>query len=173
MSSSFAPELIQRAEVSSEHHQPLPHFPEISKAPVKMVFCCFDPRVKPEEFLELTDADRAFLIRTASGSPARNIGDIVAIDTLLGVAEVIVIKHTDCGATHQTNDDVRNHILEYNPELVGKLDDFPLVAAPDISKQGQEDIELIKSSPYLRKELRDTASGLLYDIDTGKLTRIA
>ncbi|KAI1127225.1 carbonic anhydrase [Nemania abortiva] len=158
--------------VLSKDHKPYPYFSEVGLTPKKMIFCCFDPRVIPEQFLGLKDEDDAILVRTASGTPARNIIDIAAIDRLAGLTELIVIKHTDCGATYITENDVRNHIIEHNPDLAGKLDNFTLQTTKDIVERTKLDVELIKSSPLIRKELRDTVSGLLYDIKTGKLTKI-
>ncbi|KAI8946643.1 carbonic anhydrase [Xylaria longipes] len=172
MTSSFVSEIIQRAEVLSKDHKPYPYFSEIGLTPKKMIFCCFDPRVHPEHFLGLTNGDDALLVRTASGTPARNILDIAAIDRLAGLTELIVIRHTDCGATYITQDDVRNHILKHNPGLAGKLDSFAVSPTTDMVEGVKLDVELIKSSPIIRKELRDTATGLLYDIKTGKLTKI-
>ncbi|KAH8165083.1 hypothetical protein CIB48_g3158 [Xylaria polymorpha] len=163
MTSSFVSELIQRAEVLSKNHKPYAYFSEVGLTPKKMIFCCFDPRVKPEEFLGLTNGD---------GTPARNIIDIAAIDRLAGLTELIVIKHTDCGATYITENDVRNHIIEHNPELAGKLENFTLQTTTDIVERTKLDVELIKSSPLIRKELRDTVVGLLYDIKTGTLTKV-
>ncbi|KAI0438082.1 carbonic anhydrase [Xylaria telfairii] len=172
MTSSFVSELIQRAEVLSKNHKPYAYFSEVGLTPKKMIFCCFDPRVKPEEFLGLTNGDDALLVRNASGTPARNIIDIAAIDRLAGLTELIVIKHTDCGATYITESDVRNHIIKHNPELEGKLENFTLQTTTDIVERTKQDVELIKSSPLIRKELRDTVVGLLYDIKTGTLTKV-
>ncbi|KAI1153538.1 carbonic anhydrase [Nemania diffusa] len=165
-------ELLKRAEILSKDHEPLPLLTEVGLKPRSMIFCCFDWRVKPEEFLGLTDADGAVLVRTASGTPARNIPDIAVIDKLLGLTELIVIKHTDCGATYITDNDVRDHIIKHNPDLTGKLEDFTILATTDIVKRTQLDVEIIKSSPLIRKELRDSTSGLLYDIKTGKVTKV-
>ncbi|KAI0116331.1 carbonic anhydrase [Nemania sp. FL0031] len=173
MAPTLASELLLRAEVLSKNHEPIPYFSETGLSPRSMIFCCFDWRVKPEEFLGLTAADDTILVRTGSGTPARNIMDIVAIDTLVGLTELIVIKHTDCGATHITNDDIRDHIIKHNPDLAGKLDNFITTATTDLVKRAELDVEIIKSSPLIRKELRETAVGLLYDIKTGKVTRVA
>ncbi|KAI0970965.1 carbonic anhydrase [Xylaria arbuscula] len=174
MASPFVSEMLQRAKVSSQNHTPFPDLVELNRSPIKgkMIFCCFDRRVKPEKFLGLTEQDRVFLVRTASGTPERNITDIVAIDTIAGLSEVVVIKHTDCGATHITDDTVRRHIVKHNPDLAGKVDDFTATAFTDIVQRTKQDVDIIKSSPLIRKELRDTVSGLLYDIKTGELTRI-
>ncbi|KAI1311152.1 carbonic anhydrase [Xylaria venustula] len=174
MTSPFVSELLQRAEVSSKNHKPFPDLVELNKSPIKgkMIFCCIDRRVKPEKFLGLTEQDRVFLVRTASGTPVRNIADIVAIDTIAGLSEVIVVKHTDCGASHITDDAVRRHIVKHNPDLAGKVDDFTAAAFTDLVQRTKQDVDVIKSSPLIRKELRDTASGLVYDVKTGKVTKI-
>ncbi|KAI3320659.1 carbonic anhydrase [Xylariaceae sp. AK1471] len=192
MTSSFASELLQRAEyefltnptlndlkanmngnrVTSKNHKPFPSLSEIKLTPKRMIFCCFDRRVNPEEFLGLKREDETILVRTASGTPARNIIDIVAIDNLVGLTELTVVKHTDCGALHMTENDIHNHIISYNPDLAGKLDDFSVGTTTDIVQKTREDVKLLKSSPLIRKELRDTVSGLLYDIKTGKVTKI-
>lgn len=41
-----------------------------------------------------------------------------------------------------------------------------------IVQKTRDDVDLVKSSPLVRKELRDTVSGLLYDIKTGKVSKI-
>ncbi|KAI1750606.1 carbonic anhydrase [Xylaria castorea] len=172
MSSSFSSEIIQRAEVLSKDHKPFPYITEKGLGPQKMIFCCIDPRVKPEKFLGLTGGDDVLLVRTVSGSPERNIRDIAQIDKLLGLTELIIIKHTDCGTTYITDDEVRDYVVEHNPHMAGKVDDFTLHNTKDMVEGVKFDVELIKSSPFLRKGLRDTVSGLLYDIKTGKLTKI-
>ncbi|KAK5636367.1 hypothetical protein RRF57_012079 [Xylaria bambusicola] len=137
--------------------------------------CCFDPRVIPEDFLGLTKEDRAILVRTASGTPARNIMDIVAIDRLVGISELIVVKHTafltatDCGATYLTDEGVREHMVKHNPDLAGKINDVSVGATTDIVERTRQDVDIIKSSPFLRKELRENVSGLLFNIKTGKI----
>ncbi|KAI0555790.1 carbonic anhydrase [Xylaria curta] len=173
MSSSFVSEIIQRAELVSKDHKPFPYFTEEGLGPQKMIFCCIDPRVKPEKFLGLTGGDDALLVRTASGTPARNIQDIAQLDRLVGLTEIIIIKHTDCGSTYVTDDDIRDYVVKHNPDLTGKVADFTLNNTKDIVERTKLDVELVKSSPYVRKELRDKVTGLLYDVKTGKLTKIA
>ncbi|KAI1120939.1 carbonic anhydrase [Nemania abortiva] len=174
MASSLAQELLKRNKAYIEKgHKPIPLFTEIGFTPKKMVFCCFDPRVKPEELLGITDADGAVVVRTASGTPARNLNDIAAIDNLTTLTELIVIKHTDCGAQYMTEEQIRAHIRTHNPDIDGKLlDNFVVGTTHDIAERTRKDVQLIKNSPLIRKELRESASGLLFDITTGKLTKI-
>ncbi|KAI0518369.1 hypothetical protein F5B22DRAFT_645133 [Xylaria bambusicola] len=169
MATPFASELLQRAEVISKNHEPLPDIKDLGlTTPVKMIFCCFDRRVIPEDFLGLKYEDRVLLVRTASGTPARNIMDIVAIDRLVGISELVIVKHTDCGALHLTEEAIREHMVKHNPDLAGKVNDVTVGATTDIVERTRQDVDIIKSSPFLRKELRDNVSGLLFDIKTGK-----
>ncbi|KAJ2992006.1 hypothetical protein NUW58_g2316 [Xylaria curta] len=180
MASSLAQELLKRNEAYIEKgHKPIPLFTEIGFTPMRMicyltrVVSCIDWRVKPEEVLGLTDADGAVVVRTASGTPARNLNDIAAIDNLTTLTELIVIKHTDCGATYMTEEQIRAHIRTHNREIDGEvLNNVVLETTHDIVERTRKDVELIKNSPVIRKELRETASGLLFDITTGKLTRV-
>ncbi|KAI0394948.1 carbonic anhydrase [Xylariaceae sp. FL0594] len=172
MPPSLASELVRRAEVISKGHTPQPYLSEIAMSPQKMMFCCLDRRVVPEKFLGLKSSDGVVLVRTASGTPARNILDIVAMDKLVGLSEVIVVKHTDCGALHTTDAEIRKHMIEHNPDLAGKVDDVAFQATTDIVERTRLDVEIIRTSPLIRKELREAASGLLYDIKTGKVSRI-
>ncbi|KAI1171150.1 carbonic anhydrase [Nemania sp. FL0916] len=170
---SFASELLKRAEATAKSHQPIPYFSEMKVRPqVKMIFCCFDMRVKPEQFLGLTPNDPVLIVRSASGTPARNILEIAALDHFVGINELIVVKHTDCGATHMTDEGIKSHILSYSPELESTLASSGPWTNKDIIDAGHKDVELIKSSPLIRKELRDTASALLFDIKTGEVTKI-
>ncbi|KAF2967261.1 hypothetical protein GQX73_g6314 [Xylaria multiplex] len=153
-------------------HKPIPLFTEIGFTPKKMIFSCIDGRVNPEELLGLTDAD-AVIVRTASGTPARNLSDVAAIDNLTKLTELIVIKHTDCGAVYMTDNQIRAHIRTHNPDIDNQvLNSVVLGTTHDIVERTRKDVELIRNSPIIRKELRETASGLLFDITTGKLTKI-
>ncbi|GAW20480.1 hypothetical protein ANO14919_099860 [Xylariales sp. No.14919] len=174
MPSSLAQELLQRNHAYIEKgHQPIPLFTDIGFTPKKMIFSCIDGRVKPEELLGLTDADEAVVVRTASGSPARNLNDIAAIDNLTTLTELIVIKHTDCGALYMTEEQIRAHIRTHNPDVDGQvLNNVVVGTTHDIVERTRKDVELIRNSPIIRKELRETASGLLFDITTGKLTKV-
>ncbi|KAI1358155.1 carbonic anhydrase [Xylaria arbuscula] len=171
---SFAEQLLKRNEAYLEKgHRAIPLFTDLGFTPKKMIFSCIDARVNPIALLGLTDADEAVIVRTASGTPARNLNDIAAIDNLTTITELIVLKHTDCGATYMTEDQIRAHIRTHNADIDGQvLKDYAVGTTHDIVERTRQDVELIKSSPIVRKELRETVSGLLFDITTGKLTRI-
>ncbi|KAI0975048.1 carbonic anhydrase [Xylaria arbuscula] len=172
---SLVPELLKRNEAYLEKgHKPIPLFTEIGFTPKRMIFSCIDFRVDPKELLGLSDQDDdVVIVRTASGTPARNLNDIAAIDNLTKLTELIVIKHTDCGATYMTDAQIRAHIRTHNADVDGQLlKNYTVGTTHDIVERTKQDVELIKNSPIVRKELRETASGLLFDITTGKLTKI-
>ncbi|KAI1350077.1 carbonic anhydrase [Xylaria sp. FL0043] len=171
---SFAQELLKRNEAYLEKgHKPVPLFTEIGFSPKKMVFACVDGRVKPRELLGIQDDDDAIIVRTASGTPARNLNDIAALDNLTTLTELIVIKHTDCGATYMTDNQIRAHIRKHNADVDNQVvNDFSVGTTHDIFERTRYDVELIKNSPIIRKELRETATGLVFDVTTGKLTKV-
>ncbi|RYC64475.1 hypothetical protein CHU98_g1767 [Xylaria longipes] len=173
-SSSLAQELLKRNEAYIEKgHKPIPLFTDLGFTPKKMIFSCIDQRVNPVELIGLTDTDEAVIVRTASGTPARNLNDIAAIDNLTTLTELIVIKHTDCGATYMTEEQIRAHIRTHNTDIDSEvLNNIFVGTTHDIVERTRKDVELIRNSPIVRKELRETASGLLFDITTGKLTKV-
>ena len=42
-----------------------------------------------------------------------------------------------------------------------------------IEESVKADIKFVKESPYIRKELRDSAQGFMFDIKTGEVKKIA
>ncbi|KAI0436832.1 carbonic anhydrase [Xylaria telfairii] len=174
MASLLAQELLKRNEAYIERgHEPIPLLSELGFTPLKMIFSCTDWRVKPEKVLGLTDADGAVVVKTASGTPARNLNDIAALDYLTTLTELIVIKHTDCGALYMTEEQIRAHIRTHNADIDdGVLNNVVLGTTHDIVERTRQDVELIRNSPIIRKELRENVSGLLFDVTTGKLTKV-
>ncbi|KAH8166780.1 hypothetical protein CIB48_g1434 [Xylaria polymorpha] len=174
MASSLAQELLKRNEVYIEKgHKPIPLLSELGFRPLKMIFSCTDWRVKPEKVLGLTDEDGAVVVKTASGTPARNLNDIAALDYLTTLTELIVIKHTDCGALYMTEEQIRAHIKSHNVDVDDEvLNTVVLGTTHDIVERTRKDVELIRNSPIIRKELRENVSGLVFDVTTGKLTKV-
>ncbi|KAI0183764.1 carbonic anhydrase [Xylaria flabelliformis] len=174
MAFSLAQEFLKRNETYVEkEHKRSPLFSEMTFSPKKMIFSCFDSRADPRNILGLTPADGAIVVRNASGTPARNLNDIIAMDKFTSLTEVIVIKHTDCGATHMTEEGIRAHIKKHSPNIDSEiLNNFEMETTHDIVDRTRKDVELIKNCPLIRKELRDNTSGLLFDITTGKLTKV-
>ena len=83
---------------------------------------------------------------------------------------MLVIHHTDCGATHTTNEKVRSFLKERDPEHAAHIDatDFGEITDGDHDAALQHDVELVRASPWFSKEM--VVRGYLYDIKTGEVT---
>ncbi len=91
--------LSRNQDYSAHHHKPLPtiaDYRESKIAPPRIVIIsCLDPRASPERFLQLELGSReAAILRNLGGRGTECVNDIVALDTLVGVDEVMVVHHT-------------------------------------------------------------------------------
>ncbi|RFU78297.1 carbonic anhydrase [Trichoderma arundinaceum] len=107
MAASFVDEILER-------NKPYKYFSESvgQRMPSVLIITCLDPRCKPEEFLCLMPGESA-IFRVGGGRVAPLITQITTLDCFLGsFKEIMVIHHTDCGATHMTEEKVHNHVLK-------------------------------------------------------------
>ena len=58
-----------------------------------MIVSCADPRVVPESIFGL-GVGEAVVIRNAGGNLQKALPDLLAIDTVMKLTDVIVIRHT-------------------------------------------------------------------------------
>ena len=91
--------LSRNKDYSAHHHDPPPTIADmrVSKvAPPRVVVVnCLDPRANPERFLQLGPGSReAAILRNLGGRAVECVNDIVALDTLVGLEEAMVVHHT-------------------------------------------------------------------------------
>lgn len=138
-----------------------------------MVITCADPRVDPAHILGLQRGE-ALVIRNVGGrvTPAtvQTIAMLGAIAQNEGVdpgaagLEIIVLQHTDCGITR-----LHNH--------PGALADSFGIDASELESKSIDDpraavsIDLAALRAVLPAGI--TLTGLLYDVDTGEVERVA
>ena len=165
-------DLIERNKKYAASHQPLPTFPEIAELKIEppqiIIVSCADPRVIPENFFQLCPGE-CIIMRNVAGHPQHCLNDIVALDAFLDITDIVVVHHTDCGSTYWTNDFVRSKVKERLPNLQG-VESMQFGAVTTSLEQSViDDLEFIRNSELIRKELADRSHGFLYDIKTGKL----
>ena len=71
---------------------------------------CADPRVWPEKLLHLSAAE-AVILRPVGGRITDYVlNEIVTLNTFMGgiLTNLIIIHHTDCGASHFKDDQIRS-----------------------------------------------------------------
>jgi carbonic anhydrase len=130
------------------------------------VLTCMDSRIEPLTMLGLAPGD-AKILRNAGARVTDDVLRTLVLGTyLLGVQRVMVIAHTNCRMTEGSEDDVHVAVREAGgPDtrsLAFLTTDDPVAAVG-------ADVQRIRSWPYLQ-QLR--VGGFLYDVDTGRLTRL-
>jgi carbonic anhydrase len=130
------------------------------------VLACMDARLTVEDVLGLRTGD-AHIIRNAGGLATDDaIRSLVISQHLLGTEEVIVIEHTGCGMLTFEDEPVRASIAE----ATGTDVDLPLGAFPDLEANLREQVERIRSHPWVKPV---PVSGLVYEVETGRLRQVA
>jgi carbonic anhydrase len=130
------------------------------------VVACMDARLMIEDALGLRTGD-AHVIRNAGGLATDDaIRSLVISQHLLGTEEVIVIEHTGCGMLTFEDEPVRERIATETGESV----DLPLLAFPDLEANLKAQVERIRSHPWVKDV---PVSGLVYEVETGRLRHVA
>ena len=130
------------------------------------VLACMDARLSVEDALGLRRGD-AHIIRNAGGLATDDaIRFLVISQHLLGTEEVIVIEHTGCGMLTFEDEAVRDRIAVETGEKV----DLPLHAFNDLEANLRAQVERIRSHPWIKDV---PVSGLVYEVETGRLRHIA
>jgi carbonic anhydrase len=130
------------------------------------VLACMDARLTVEDVLGLRTGD-AHIIRNAGGLATDDaIRSLVISQHLLGTEEVIVIEHTGCGMLTFEDGPVRASIAQ----ATGTDLDLPLHPFPDLEANLKAQVERIRSHPWIKSV---PVTGLVYEIETGRLRKVA
>ena len=128
------------------------------------ILTCMDARIEPLPALGLQPGD-AHVIRNAGGRASEDaIRSLVVSTNLLGTREILVIHHTDCGMNRNSEADIRHHLLAHLGVDSGDTD---FLTFSDLDESIRGDVELIRSSPLLPKDIQ--VSGMVFDVATGLL----
>ncbi|KAH8896579.1 carbonic anhydrase [Thozetella sp. PMI_491] len=177
-------DLLERNRTYSESkHQPKPFISEPDFGlPTVFIFSCIDIRVPVEQILSLKPED-AFIARNLGGRVKSSLHALLYLDVFAvsqggGFKDVVIIHHTDCGCTHATDDIIKSALKQQAPEAAAEADQlaFGTYDGSSIEKHEETlraDLQLFKSSPFVRPELKESVRGYLYDIKTGKLSAVA
>ena len=167
-------DLVERNRVQATTFSAKPFLSELKAAgvtsPSVVVVTCCDIRVNPYEFfnLEMTDV---FHLRNTGGRVGPLINDIIALDYAIGLKEIMIIHHLDCGTTFYTDEGVREAINTRAPGTVDEKDTFRAKGA-DAVQSVREDVELFKRSLLVRRELAEHTYGFTFDLKSGLVTAV-
>lgn len=131
-----------------------------------LVLTCMDARIDALAVLGLQPGD-AHILRNAGARVSDDVIRSLVVSTrVLGVNTVVVMHHTQCGMAKISQRDVRALLGDIDEQ---HLQDFDLLAIDDQEQALRADVEAVRTSPLL-PEL--TASGLLYDVSSGRVQQL-
>ena len=144
-------------------HASLPAAPRLGLA----ILTCMDARLDPARALGLQEGD-AHVIRNAGGRASDDaIRSLIVSHLLLGVREVLVIHHTDCGLQKVTNEELRERL---RTSTAVDVSGFEFLVFTNVEASIREDVQAIRSSTFLGQGI--SVSGLIYHVHTGRLQEI-
>jgi carbonic anhydrase len=149
------------ADSFSQGHLPMPPARRVA------IVTCMDARLDPARFLGLEPGD-AHVIRNAGGLVTEDaIRSLVISHWLLGMQEVAVIAHTDCGMLTFSNDDLRARLRSEADANASEVDFRPFV---DLRESVRESLRAVRESAFLPDSLE--LSGWIYDVRDGRLAEV-
>ncbi len=164
--------LKRRNEIYAENHQKgLKINPKFST----LILTCIDARVDPAHFLGLELGD-ALVIRNPGGRVTPEVErDLAILWTLVAKVSgenfkglsLAIIHHTDCGYERLANPKFQKGL---NDKFGIDIDTLDQLAIHNHTSALDSDISKLKNSSIVPSALNVT--GLLYNVDNGKLTEI-
>lgn len=165
-------ELIQR---NIDHTGEYPDLSDLPERPKTAIVSCSDPRVIPERIFHL-DYREALVFRVVGGHPQTVFKNILAVDSFLGLHEVLIIHHTDCGIRYYTEDSVKNSIRKLNittEEEIQNLGSFGTLSRETSEEQSvKDDVQWLKTQKMLRPQLAEHVRGVVFNVTTGVIKEV-
>ena len=117
--------IFHTSSTLAETHDPIATLAERAhdKMPkvTTLIVACMDHRCIPEKFFGL-DVGEALVVRNLGGSARSAIREIAFIDQVVGLDEIAVIHHTDCGTSHFTDTSIQKKLRDSFPDAKGNVD---------------------------------------------------
>jgi carbonic anhydrase len=168
--------LLARHKAYLPSHSPFPTIAELgplSKIPHILVVTCADPRCTPESFLGINPGE-ILVIRNAGGNPQMALPNILALDALVDIHEIMVVKHTDCGSLVFTEKGVKGVLKQRPPMRELEIDEMDIgsIAGKTLEQGLREQVGFVKGSDLVKAELKQNIRSFIFDIASGKLTEV-
>jgi carbonic anhydrase len=130
------------------------------------VLTCIDSRIEPLAMLGLSPGDAKILRNAGARVDADVLGTLALAHRLLDVTRVMVVAHTDCRMSVASE-------TELHEAMAGAGDtdtsDLSFAVAAGREETVRRDVDEIRSSRHLAGV---EAAGFLYDVETGRLSRV-
>ncbi len=130
------------------------------------VITCMDSRISPLEMLGLSKGDAKILRNAGARVTDDTLRTLVLAHYLLGVERVLLLAHTDCGMTKNTDPDVHAKVLAQGVD--SRSIDFRTIA--DQRATLVHDVQRIRSWPFLPPTM--PVAGGIYDVRSGAIEMV-
>jgi len=174
MSSVTVPEFLSRSQKYTDTYTPAWKFADATEKTIRthvLIITCLDPRLEPEQMFDLHKGE-ASVIRNVAGRAKMALVDVITITELAPITDIMVVHHSDCGATHFTEKSmkkqVKTRVSGHDEELEAMY--FGEIVGGDVEESVREDVEFLRTSPFVKKELK--IHGYVIDIISGKLETV-
>ncbi|WP_435769459.1 beta-class carbonic anhydrase [Nocardioides sp. SYSU DS0651] len=132
------------------------------------IVTCMDSRIDPLRMLGLKHGD-AKIFRNPGGRVTTAALEALVLGVhLLNVDRVLVIPHTRCAMTANTEDELREKVGQ---SAGADATWQPFHVIPDQQAALREDVQKVRSHPLIPESVK--VGGFVYDVDTGLLTQHA
>lgn len=133
------------------------------------IVACMDYRIPLEQAFGLKPGD-AYIIRNAGGIVTEDvIRSLLVAHYRLGVEEVLIVNHTECGMQTFRDEDLRADIRRRRGTDTIAPEQFH--AFQNLEDNIRQQIQRVKSHPWI--PARIPVNGCIYDVHTGRLSVIA
>ena len=130
------------------------------------VLTCMDSRIEPLAMLGLEPGDAKILRNAGARVTDDVLRTLVLASYLLGVDRAMIVGHTKCRMATGEEEDVHEAVADAGGPDTRSL---AFLVSNDQEETIRDDVQRVRSWPYLT-HLR--VGGFLYDVDTGRLTRL-
>ncbi|KAL7823158.1 carbonic anhydrase [Trichoderma gracile] len=166
-------ELLERNRAVAKNHKPLPYHtePGYGKNPA-LIITCNDRRCIPERFFNIQPGE-VVVHRNAGGNVRHALRDIIILDEVLGLKEIAIVHHTDCGTLRFRDDDIRQSLRSrMDSQYWPVIDTMHIGAITDVEQSVRDDLEWLEKTPFVRKDLIEKTRGFMFDVKTGLVNPI-
>jgi carbonic anhydrase len=130
------------------------------------VLTCIDSRIEPLAMLGLEPGDAKILRNPGARVDAGVLATLALSHRLLGVTRAMVVAHTDCRMSADTEAELHEAMAAVGGPDAG---DLSFAVAAGREETVRCDVDDIRFSPHLADV---EAAGFLYDVETGLLRQV-
>ena len=130
------------------------------------ILTCIDARIEPLRLLGLGLGDASVLRNAGARATDDVVRSLVVARGLLGVREVLVLGHTDCGLEGVSSDEIRERILQKGGPDVQAMDLEPF---PEVEEAVREAVGRLAGEPLLAGL---ATAGAVHEVATGRVRNV-